>query len=364
MRTALVILAVVLMVGGVVAPVSAADSNASSADINIECEYPVTVEDATGTEITVEEPPDRVVTTNPSAAQVMWEIGAFERVVGLTEWALYLDGAEDRELISSNDEPIVRERVVDLEPDLILAPNATETETVEQLREVGLTVYHFPMAEDLDDVSEKTAVIGELAGECEGAEETLDWMDERLSIVEDAVEGEERPTALYMFFDFTVGSETFINELIEFAGGENVAAEAGIVGFQPISEEVVIDEDPEWIILNSDDPALPDTDAVNQTTAAQEDQVVIVEIEHLNQPAPRNVLAITTLVEHFHPEAFAEAEEAAIADDATDDLEEADDADGTESETVADEDDTIPGFGPVIALVAMLGAALWLRKIR
>lgn len=371
MRKALIILVSAVLIATVAAPLAVGADTVATADQTVECEFPLTVQDATGTEITLEEPPERVVTTNPSAAQIMKEIGEFEKVVGLTEHALYLEGADDRTSVSGDEEIVVLEKVVELEPDLVLAPNATDTETVEQMRDVGLTVYHFPLEESMDDVFEKTHQIGQLVNACGGAEETTQWMDEELSIVEEAIDGQERPGAMYMFFDFTAGEGTFINEIIETAGAENIAARAGVEGYQPISEEVVIDEDPDWIILNSNDPALPDSDAINETTAAQEDQIVVVPIEHLNQPAPRNVLAISILVEHFHPDAYAEAKESVQTDDAgdtlaetADDTDDSDDSDDTSAVTDDSGDDALPAPGPVVAIVAFLIAAFTLLNRR
>jgi len=271
------------------------------------CEFPVTMTDATGTDVLLREEPQRVVTLNPSAAQIMWEIGAREKVVGVSKYAAYLNGSANRTVISGEEQIVVFEKVVDLDPDLVIAPNTTSVETVQKLRDAGLTVYHFPLDTAIDDVYEKTRVIGRLTGECEGAEETIAWMQDRISVVQETVEGQQRPDALYLFFGYTVGSGTFINEIIETAGANNIAAEVGIESYKQISPEVVVEQDPDWIILNSDDPAAPKSDAYNQTTAIEEGQVVVVQIEHLNQPAPRIVLAITKLVKHFHPEAYAAA---------------------------------------------------------
>lgn len=271
------------------------------------CSFPVTMTDATGTDVRLTEEPQRVVTLNPSAAQIMWEIGAREKVVGVTKYAAYLNGSADRTVVSGEEQIVVFEKVVDLNPDIVLAPNATSEETIEKLREAGITVYHFPLEATIEDVYEKVRTIGRLTGECDGAQETVDWMQDRIGVVREAVEGRERPDVLYLFFSYTAGSGTFINEIIQTAGANNIAAEVGIESYQQISPEVVVEQDPDWIILNSDDPAIPKSDAYNQTTAVKEGQVVIVQIEHLNQPAPRIVYAITKLAKHFHPDAYAAA---------------------------------------------------------
>lgn len=350
----------VLLIIALAAPVAVGSANA-----NETCSFPVTMTDASGTEVTVEEEPERVVTLNPSAAQTMWEIGAREKVVGLSKYALYLNGAEERTQISGEEQIVVTERVVDLEPDLVLAPNTIPNETVEQLRDAGLTVYHFPMEESIEDVYESTRIIGQLTGECEGAEETVAWMQDRIGVVQEAVEGQDRPDVLYLFFGYTAGQGTFINEVIETAGGNNIAAEVGIEYYQQISEEVVVEQDPDWIVLNSNDPALPESDAYNQTTAVQEGNVVVVQIEHLNQPAPRIVYAITKLAEHFHPEAYAAANATPTATMTATATPESTPM-VTPSATVATtptESDGQPGFGLGAALGA-IAAALVLARAR
>lgn len=86
------------------------------------------------------------------------------------------------------------------------------------LREAGLTVFAFPVADSIDEVRERTLLTGELVGECEGVQETVDWMDEQLNIVEEAVADEEQPDVLYEFFGFTTGSGTHIHELTDRSG--------------------------------------------------------------------------------------------------------------------------------------------------
>lgn len=269
------------------------------------CSFPITMTDATGTTITLNEEPSTVVTLSPSAAQTMWEIGADDKVVGITKHASYLDGAESRTTVSTAEQMVSHETVVNLTPDLVLAPNVVSPDIVEKLREADVAVYYFPAAESIDDVYEKTHRIGRLTGECEGTERSVSWMQQRINTAHAASETQERPQVLYLFFGYTAGEETFINEIIDIAGGRNIAAERNITGYQQINEEVVLQADPEWIILNSENPAGLKPTVVNQTTAAEQDQIITIPIEHLNQPAPRITLAIANLSQQFHPEYYA-----------------------------------------------------------
>jgi putative ABC transporter PGF-CTERM-modified substrate-binding protein len=268
------------------------------------CEFPVTVTDATGTEITLDERPDRITTTNPSAAQTLWELGAKDRVVGVTQFATYLDGAEDRTNVSANFGVNV-ERVVDTDPDLVLAPNASAGQ-VEDLRDAGLTVYHFPEATDVDDIAAKTERTGRLVGSCEAAGEVNTEMNETVADVEDRTADLDRPEALYpLGGGFVAADETFINEIMRIGGTTNVAAAEGD-GYPQLSDEVILETNPELLIVTSPDAAILDEQPYASTTAGIERNYVVMDVNYLNQPAPRSVIESTetlaTEVEELQPD--------------------------------------------------------------
>ncbi|WP_318568413.1 ABC transporter substrate-binding protein [Salinigranum marinum] len=293
------------------------------------CSFPVSETDATGTTVTLSGSPDRIVTLNPSAAQTVYEISAsddpaWDRVVGVSQFASYLPGTAGKTTVGNGRSDATVERTVALAPDLVLAPNTIPDPTVQQLRDAGLTVFKFRPADSIDGdasasgttVTEKTRLIGRLVGECDGARDTADTMERELDIVRDALRDEERPKALYYFFSFTAGSDTFIDEIITTAGVENVAAAGGAneeqsSGFFVVNAETVVAEDPEWFLLNSNEyrearvPAGPNG-AFTETTAYEEDNAVVLDANEISQPAPRVVNAVLDVVKVVHPEAYRE----------------------------------------------------------
>ena len=355
-----VLVAVVVLTAALVPAVAGAQTTDG------DCSFPVERTDVTGTEVRVTEEPTSVVTLNPSAAQTMWEIGAEEKVTGVTKFASNLDGAAAKTNISGAGQTINNEEVVGLGPDLVLAPNTVSNDTVGTLREAGLTVYRFQEAESIADIKRKTEIIGELTGECAGATETIEWMESRLATVDQAVEGTDRPDAIYVFFSYTSGQNTFIHTLIERAGGNNVAADADIDGYKPVNQEVIVNRNPEWILLNDDWDEVPRTAAYNTTTAVQEDNVLVINKNHLNRPAPRVVYALTTMAETFHPEAYAAANttDATSTATATEDTTagattvSSGQTPATAEQTPATAEQTAgggsPGFGLIVALLALV----------
>ncbi|WP_049937410.1 PGF-CTERM-anchored ABC transporter substrate-binding protein [Haloplanus natans] len=305
----------VLVVLIVAATLGSPGVGAAAADTG--CSFPVTRTDATGTTVTIAEDPDTVVTLNPSAAQTMYEIGAWDEVVGVSSFADYLPGADEKTTVGTGNSDATVERTIALDPDLVLAPNTIFDSTVQQLRDAGLTVYKFEAAEDLDDIEAKTRLTGELVGHCEDADTRANEFARQVDVVRDAVDDVDRPDVFYTFFGFTAGSDTFVNEVIETAGGNNIAADdAGInasggdtSGFFSVNSEVVVAADPAWFVLNSDQydtaevPSGPGG-VYEGTTAYEEGNAVVLDANEISQPAPRIVDAIVDLVRVLHPDAY------------------------------------------------------------
>lgn len=359
----------IVLVFGVLVPAAPVSGATDAAD----CSYPLSVTDATGSELSIDSEPERVVTLAPSAAQTMWEIGARKKVVGISKYASYLEGAEERTNISGGGMTyVVVEKVVAQQPDLVLAPNIISDKTVDKLRESGLTVYKFREAKSVEDIISKTELTGQLVGECNGASETTAWMEDRLDTVSEASDDVERPSALYVFFGYTAGKGTFIDEIITTAGATNVAAQANITGYAKISDETVVEYDPDWLVLNSDGPSIPMTDAFNATTAVERDQSVVLNADYISQPAPRIVIPITKLAKTFHPDAYA----AANTTESPSETSSPTTTDGADDGAGANEGTTEPapastvqsttsegqaGFSALFALVAVIAGGLLVR---
>jgi putative ABC transporter PGF-CTERM-modified substrate-binding protein len=295
------------------------------------CTFPTTHTDATGASVTVPADPETVVTLNPSAAQTMYEIDAWEQVIGVSQFASYLPGADEKADVGIGDTDATVEQTLALDPDLVLAPNTIPDSTVAQLRSGGLTVYRFEEAEDLEDVVEKTRLTGELVGACESADSRADEMERQLDVIETAVADEDRPRLFYTTFGFTAGDDTYIHEVIETAGGDNVADDrsgmnangASTSGYYLANTAVVVEADPEWFVLDSaqyDTATVPSgpNGVYEDTTAYQEGNAVVLDANEISQPAPRIVNAVLDLVRVLHPEAYENEIQGRIADETLD----------------------------------------------
>lgn len=265
-----------------------------------DCAFPVTVTDGTGAEVTVEERPERVVVAGGSVPQVVWELGQQDRVVGMpvTFYTAYLEGSEERTNVVNQDGSLKQEEVVSLDPDVVLLPNIYSNETVQSLRNAGLTVYRAEFPSGFEGIRDRIRTYGRLLGSCERAGEVLTEFDEGVEAVRADAEGRDSPRVLYYSANFTVGSGTFVHEIMTTAGGTNVAAEAGVSGFRQVNLEMVAERDPEVVVVPAGSD-LPTGEPWNSTTAYREGNIVRVDDNYVSQPGPRVVRALETMNEAF-----------------------------------------------------------------
>lgn len=321
------------------------------------CSFPLEVTDATGETIEIEEPPDEIVVLDAASAQTLWEIGAEDRITGMPvrEYTAYLEGSSERQdVLTAEGTNVEVETVVDLEPDLVIAPNPDfiPVETTDQLGEADLVVLQLAFEESFEDIYEKTTLLGHVVGECEAADRTVADTRDEVETIREAVDDRDRPRILYYFHEFTAGSGTFITDVVKTAGAENVAAEAGVEGFQPISSELIVDSEPDWIVHPSTPGAFdPESEPFPELDAVQEDRIVTVDENLIGQAGPRVVVPLRTMAEAFHPEAFEATPEATP------------EPTSTPAPTPTTEPDEQAGPGAIVALAALGGVFLWRRVL-
>ena len=348
------------------------------ASTTLECSYPVEVTDATGETVVVEEEPEEVVALGASDAQVLWELGVEERVTGLplTPFTAYLedretlpDGTERTDVTDAEGFPVT-EPVVDLDPDLVLAASIIGEQSIEALREAGLTVYNLEQEQSLTDVYTGIEVYGQFLNRCDEAETIVDEMRATVEFIDGAVAGEDRPTVYHpQGGGFTAGAGTVEEDLITIAGGENLGTELGVEFYDQVSEEAVVDADPEWILRTEGPTELPES--LSSTTAVQEDQIIEVDPDALGQPGPRMIEPLEAIAEALHPEALEQARQDDPADDPQDDpaddpqddpADDMDDGTNGDDDTADDADDDGAGMTAVAALVALSAVVVATRR--
>lgn len=191
----------------------------------------------------------RIVSLVPSVTEILFALGAEEKLVGVTTFCDYPEEARLKLKVGDFSNPSI-ERILALEPDLVFATAPEQLRIVESLRNLGIRT-EIVDPESIDEILESIRRIGELAQKENRAREIIDEIAEEKRMLENLVENVEKKPKVYIELDvnplFTAGRSSFVNQLIELAGGENVVESD--MPYLPINSEVVVANDPEVIVL-------------------------------------------------------------------------------------------------------------------
>ena len=249
--------------------------------------------------------PERIISMAPSCTEMLFAVGAGDRVVGVTEYCDYPPEVEEKkdngeiEVIGGYSTPSF-EKIVDLEPDLIVSAYGNPDDVIYRVVEFGYPVYA-QHPKRIKRIFEHIKVTGAITKHDETASTLVNNLKGRLDDIEEeteSLEEEQRPRVFYDIGDFfTAGKETFANEIIEIAGGKNIATDNS--GYSRMSLEELIVKKPQVIICDSghggmsiaydqivNDERLKDVDAVRNN------RVYVIETDIISRPGPRVVDAV------------------------------------------------------------------------
>lgn len=272
-------------------------------------EEPLIVTDSDGVELQFEEAPTRIVSFSPAATEILFAIGAGDRVIAADEFSDFPAETADLPKVSySEPDP---ENVLSFDPDLVIVATRQQ-ESVEQLRGLGLVVFLNRAADSVDGVLENITLLGEVTGQGDEAEALVTSMQERIDAVEGAIaDVEAGPSVFYELSDslFTVAPDTFIGSYLTLLKASNVA-EGAESQFPQLTAEAVIEANPEVILLADgefdggrpeDVAARPGWDVID---AVAGDRLYPVDPDIGNRPGPRIVEAIEEVAALLYPELF------------------------------------------------------------
>jgi iron complex transport system substrate-binding protein len=252
--------------------------------------------DDAGDTIRLSAPARRVVSLIPAATELLFAIGAGSSVIGRTTYCDYPPAAAAVPDLGDGIKPSL-EAVLARRPDLVLLYNSGQNAAVAgRLRELGITAVMLN-TDALRDVVRVARILGKLTGHERGADSTTAVFDTALASATRHITT-RRPKVLLLVWEqppMTIGRGSFLHELVERAGGENlfsdVTASSGVV-----SIEAVAARDPDLIFTAAQGPAAfatrPEWQAVR---AIREHRFLRVSGSEFNQPSPRAPAAIRML---------------------------------------------------------------------
>ena len=127
----------------------------------------VSVTDATGIKVTVTDTPQRIVSLIPSNTELLFAVGAGGSIVGVTHYCDYPPEAKEIEKIGDLT-AMSLEKIVSLDPDLVLAATNNPNEMIQSLRALGVRVFVID-PQTIEEVIDTIDIVGKLTGRTSAA---------------------------------------------------------------------------------------------------------------------------------------------------------------------------------------------------
>lgn len=253
----------------------------------------VTVTDMYGREITLSEPATRIVALTPSDCEILCALGCEDALVGRGKYCDYPASIQELPVVQSGAETNIEE-ILALNPQVVLMSDMSQTEEqANMLEENGVKVV-ISDANDIAGVYTAIRMIGTLMGKDAEAETLI--ADMQATFDEIAAKSEKSGKTVYFEVSplqwglWTAGSSTFMDELAALCGASNAFSD--IEGWQAISEEQVIDRNPDYIvsIAGMGDTGVEEIlsrEGWSDVTAVKNGDVYSADSNAISRPGPR-----------------------------------------------------------------------------
>lgn len=296
---------------------------------NIEnTQYPVTLTDQAGREVTIQEEPQRIVSGYYISTSALIALGLQDKLVGIEAKAakrpIYQSSAP--QLMDLPNVGTAKEFDLEgcaaLEPDLVILPLKLK-DAAKTLEDLGFPVL-LVNPEDQAQLEEMISLIAAATNSQSSAQALLDFTAAQEALLEKTLEGTRTPS-VYLAGNSallsTAGDAMYQSDMIRLAGGVNAAAELTDTYWVEISYEQLLAWDPDYILLASDagytvedvlaDPNLADCAAVKNGNVFK----MPGKAEAWDSPVPSGILGAVWLANLLHPEAFTEEDCAEVIDE-------------------------------------------------
>ena len=307
---------------------SEADPSAVSvADETPAVEYPITVTDQAGREVTIAQEPQKLVSGYYISTSALIALGLQDKLVGIEAKAdkrpIYSLSAP--ELIDLPNVGTAKEFDLEgctaLEPDLVILPMKLK-DAAATLEELGINVL-LVNPEDQPQLEDMISLIAEATNTQAQAEKQLKFMDDQETMLTEKLADADTPS-VYLAGNSamlsTAGDAMYQADMIRLAGGVNAASEIADTYWAEISYEQLLAWNPDYIILTSDaeytvedvlaDENLADCTAVKNGNVYQ----IPSKAEAWDSPVPSGILGAVWLANVLHPDVISETDCNALYD--------------------------------------------------
>lgn len=238
----------------------------------------ISITDQCYREVTLQNRPLRIISLVPSQTELLIALGVEENLVGITRYCVHPAGLTDRITVVGGTKKVVTARLYELQPDLIICNKEENTPQIVMDCDQIAPTYVSDIA-TLDDALEMIVDLGKLTGASFKAKSIANTIKIAFNGIKPVA---TKPKVLYLIWQdpyMSIGVNTFINDMLQRAGFDNVTAQ--LSRYPELTLAQMVDLKPDVIMLSSEPYAFNDVDrdVVVNAFAKAESQPKVVHVD-------------------------------------------------------------------------------------
>ncbi|MBR2281805.1 MAG: ABC transporter substrate-binding protein [Spirochaetales bacterium] len=257
----------------------------------------------------------RIVSLAPNVTEIIYALGSGDQLVGRTDYCNYPEEVLSLTSIGSLWEPNL-EAILSLDADIAIASSIVDPGFIDSLKAAGIEAYQFYEEESLDGTYALIEKVAACIGKEDKGAEIIRSMKDRVAAVQQKVSTipeDQRKSCVYMigygeWGDYAATGETYLNDVIEVAGGINAAVEGS---FWSITKELLLAQDPDVILLGAysySDPSdiehFIGLAPYSELTASKTGNVFTINGDAAERQGVRTVDCVEEIAKILYPELF------------------------------------------------------------
>lgn len=262
--------------------------------VAMESAWPLSVEDDRGVTIELEAPARRVVSLAPFITELVYAVGAGDRLIAVSKHSDYPDAARDLPRVGDAFN-VNLEALLALRPDLVVGwETGNDPRVLKRLESMGISVFVLEPRE-IGDLPRTLERLGRLLGTPETAERRAGAFSRDIDAIRSRYAGRETVRVFYEISReplMTLNGQHMFTALLQLCGGRNVFQDSSPIA-PTINREQVLVRDPQAILIGSGTRGLTDLTGYwsryPSLTAARLDNIYSVDANLINRQTPRLV---------------------------------------------------------------------------
>lgn len=255
--------------------------------------------------------PKSIISLSPAATEILFAIGAQNQIAAVSDLSDYPPEATSLPKVGGFDgKTLSLETILSFKPDFVYLTDGMHNFLIEPLEQYNIK-YYVSSSSSIKDIFSEMIEIGKITGHQKEAENKVASLQKQLqeitdaSLSADSSENEnseiKQKKVYYEVWNapfMSCGSTSFINDIIEKAGGKNIFATLPDA-YPIVSEETILAENPDIILIPQSSGISADSvksrNGWNKMQAIQKNQIYLVNDNLLSRPGPRAIEAVQNL---------------------------------------------------------------------